>query len=424
VGNTALDSRLLGAPDEPSRSARLRHAIANAATSPREVWRFARKAYVQDWESKRSLTDVADSAAPAIKRHAEALAPTALPIRVLDHYVEPLFVASAVAGIVVGLIAPQAWLDDPAGGSQWLLVLGIWLPAAVIGGALNLAPFSERVQRVNTEAGHLLLNVGIGCLWVALVLGIDRWGAPFGFGDTVAYSISAGALSAGAMNVGLIMLIAAYVTLEYTLRRLAIKRHADSVFVQSLLEALTDLFFLDGRDHGHRGLDPRRDAVRYLETAAVAAERFLPRQLAPGDEATAKWLGERGAEWAAAVRSHKRWVLTQRTKDERATDRLRRTVEAAARGDWNDLDRRPAYQASRRSMLRTLVGTTLRGASPLAVVILLRAFGVPGLEGAIGNYVLIGSGVWLVLSFLAQYDPLFGAKIGAAADISKTLRGG
>jgi hypothetical protein len=26
-----------------------------------------------------------------------------LPIRLLDHYVEPLFVASAVAGIVIGL---------------------------------------------------------------------------------------------------------------------------------------------------------------------------------------------------------------------------------------------------------------------------------------------------------------------------------
>jgi hypothetical protein len=424
VGNTALDSRLLGAPDEPSRSARLRHAIAHAATSPREVWRFARKAYVHEWESKRSLTDVSDSAAPAIKRHAEALAPTALPIRLLDHYVEPLFVASAVAGIVVGLLVPQAWLDDPVGGGEWMQVLAVWLPLAVIGGALNLAPFSKRVQRVNTETGHLVLNLALGCLWVAVVLGVDRWGAPFGFGDATAYSVSAGALSAGVMNVGLIMLIAAYVALEYTLRRIAIKRHADSVFVQSLLEALTDVFFLDGRDYGQRGLDPRRDAMRYLETAAVSAERFLPRMLAPGDEATAKWLGERGAEWASAVRSHKRWVLTQRTKDERGVDRLRKTLEAAARGEWNDLERRPAFQASRRSMLRTLVATILRGASPLAAVIVLRALDVPGLDGEIGNYVLIGSGAWLVLSLLAQYDPLFGAKIGAAADISKTLRGG
>jgi hypothetical protein len=68
VGNTALDSPLLGAADRPSRSARLRHAIAQG-TSPRRVWRLARDAYVRDWESKRSLTDIADNAAPAIKRH-------------------------------------------------------------------------------------------------------------------------------------------------------------------------------------------------------------------------------------------------------------------------------------------------------------------------------------------------------------------
>jgi hypothetical protein len=105
-------------------------------------------------------------------------------------------------------------------------------------------------------------------------------------------------------------------------------------------------------------------------------------------------------------------------------DRLRRTVEAAARNEWKDLERRPAFQGSPRSRLRRFVGTTLRGATPLAAVITLRAFDVPGLDGPIGGYVLIGSGVWLVLSFLAQYDPLFGAKIGAAADISKTLRGG
>jgi hypothetical protein len=424
VGNTALDSRLLGATDELSRRARLLHALVRAVRPPRQVWREARAAYFHDWEAKRSLADVGDNFAPALKRHAEALAPTALPIRLLDHYVEPLFVMSAGVGVGVGLLAPQAWLDNPAGGGEWLQILAIWLPLAVVGGALNLVPFSKRVQRVNTELGHLALNAAIGCLWLAVILGVDHWGAPFGLGGVTAYALSAAALTAAAMNGGLLLLIAAYVTLEYALRRLAIARHADSAFVQALLETLADLFFLDGRDHRQLGFDPRRDAVRNLETAAVTAELYLPRLLAPGDEGTAKWLGERAAEWASAVRAHKRWVLTQRARDDRAVERLRKTLAAAAHGEWTDLERRPAFQASRRSVLRMLVATTLRGASPLAAVILLRVFDVPGLDGKIGDYVLIASGAWLALSFLAQYDPLFGAKIGAAADISKTLRGG
>jgi hypothetical protein len=79
-----------------------------------------------------------------------------LPIRLLDHYVEPLFVASAVAGIVIGLITPQAWLDDPAGGSQWLLVLAIWLPVAVIGAPdarRNDPPRSVAAGRGDRAAG-------------------------------------------------------------------------------------------------------------------------------------------------------------------------------------------------------------------------------------------------------------------------------
>jgi hypothetical protein len=53
----------------------------------------------------------------------------------------------------------------------------------------------------------------------------------------------------------------------------------------------------------------------------------------------------------------------------------------------------------------------------------LRVVGVPGFDGNVGDYLLAAGGAWLALSFLAQYDPLFSAKIGAAADISKTLRG-
>jgi hypothetical protein len=342
----------------------------------------------------------------------------------LDEYVEPVTVVAALAGAAVGLAVPGAWLDSPSGGGEWLEMLAIWLPLSAVTVVITLVPFTGRADRVLSDRQKFVLVAALGCLWVATVLGLDRWGAPFGLGGVTTYATSAAALAAAARTAGLLSLIVVYVTLAYALRRIAIARHADSTFVRSLLEAMTNLFFLDGRDHGKLGFDPRREAVHSLEAAAVAAERYLPRFLDPRDEATATWLRERTAEWASALRGHKRWILTERARDEKAVDRLRETLRAAAEGDWNRVERRTAYQASRGSRLRLLLTTSLRGAAPLVVAIVLRAFDVPGLDGRIGDYVLVAGGAWLVLSFLAQYDPLFSAKIGAAADISKTLRGG
>ena len=419
MGNTALDGRLLGAPDELSRRARLRRALARATRPPWEVWRDARRACVREWEANRSLADVPDAVAPALKRHAEALAPTRLPIRVLDEYVEALIVASVLAGAAVGLLVPRTWLDDPAGG-EWVQVVAIWLPLFLVAAALTLVQFTERLKRVLSDRAHLLLVAFFAAAWTAAVLVLDD---RRGLGATTTYAVSAAALSAATLSAALVLLIALYLTLGYVLRRVAIARHADSVLAQSLLDALTNLFFLDGRVQERLAFVPRREAVRSLEAAAVAAEHYLPRFLDPHDEATATWLRERAAQWASALRAHKRWILTERTRDERAVERLRETLRAAATGEWNELERQPAFQASRGSRLRLLVGTTLRGATPLAAAVVLRALGVPGLDGSIGEYVLIASGAWLALSFLAQYDPLFSAKIGAAADISKTLRG-
>jgi hypothetical protein len=420
VGNTALDGRLLGAPDEPSRRARLRRALTRVARPPWHVWREARRACLREWDANRSLADVPDAVAPALKRHVEALAPTLLPIRVLDEYVESLIALSVVAGAAVGLVVPRVWLDDPAGSGGWARVCVIGLPLFLVAAGLTVAQFTDRLKHVLTDRAHLLIVAFFAAAWTGAVLAVDRWES---LGTATAYALSAAALAAATLSAALLLLIALYLTLAYVLRRIAISHHADSVFVHSLLEALTNLFFLDGRVHERLAFDPRREAVRSLEAAAVAAEHYLPRFLDPQDEATATWLRERASQWASALRAHKRWILTERRRDERAVDRLRETLRAAAAGEWTELERRPAYEVSRGSRLRMLGATVLRGATPLAIVIVLRVLGVPGLDGSIGNYVLIGSGAWLALSFLAQYDPLFSAKIGAAADISKTLRG-
>jgi hypothetical protein len=424
VGNTALDGRLLGAPDELSRRARLRRAVTRVSRSPWKVWHDARVEYLREWERNRSLAEIPDAAAGALKRHAEALARTVLPLKLLDEYVLLVKALNVTVATCVGLLVPQAWLQGPSGSGEWLQAVLLWLPLAAFAGALTLSPFGRRAERLLGDAGKAMLVAALGFGWTAIILVLERWGAPFGLGDIATYALSAAALTAAALSAGLLLLIAFYVTLVYVLRRLAISRHADSAFVHTLLEALTSLFFLDGRSLDQLGFNPRREAVRSLEAAAVAAEVYLPRFLDPGDEATAVWLRERTAQWASALRAHKRWLITGRAKDEAAVERLRASLKAAACGDWKDMESRPAVGVSRGSRVRLLLATGLRGGVPLVLAIVLRQAGVPGFDGAIGDYAVIGSAVWLALSFLAQYDPLFGAKIGAAADISRTLRGG
>jgi hypothetical protein len=423
LGNAALERGLLGAPEEASRRARLVRWLARAARPPGKVWREARSRYFHDWETSCSLADLPDGSVRAVKRHAEALAPTSLPIRLLDQYVGPTLVVAAATGIGVGLATPAAWLAGPDGAGEWLQVVALWLLLAAIACAVTLAPFTDRVDRFLGQRGKFVLAAAVGCVWALAVVGLDRWGTPFGLGGVARYAASAAILTAATLTAAVLLLIAVYVTLAYALRRVAIRRHADSVLIQALVETLTNLFFLDGREHEGLGFDPRREAVRSLETAALAAERYLPPFFAPRDEATATWLRERTAQWASALRSHKRWIITERARDESAVERLRETLRAAAHGDWNNVERRPASEVSRGSRLRLLFATTLRGAAPLVTAVVLRLLGVPGFDGSVGDYLLAAGGAWLALSFLAQYDPLFSAKIGAAADISKTLRG-
>ena len=423
MGNAALESGILGAPEEPSRRARATRWLQRATRPPARVRRETRSAYFHDWDTNCSLADLPDGTARAVKRHAETLVATALPIRLVDQYVGSTLLVATAAGAAVGLAVPTAWLAAPQGASEWLQALLLWLPLAALGCALTLAPFADRVDRFFGQRGKFVLAAAVGCVWALAVVALDRWGAPFGLGGVARYGASSALLTAATLTAAVLLLISAYVMLAYVLRRVAIRRHADSVFIQALLDALTNLFFLDGRDHDGLGLDPRREAVRSLETAAVTAEHYLPRYLDPRDEATAVWLRERAAQWAAALRSHKRWILTERARNDPAVERLRETLRAAAHGEWNAVERRPAFQASRSSRARTLIATILRGATPLATPVVLRILGVPGFDGSVGDYLLAAGGAWLALSFLAQYDPLFGAKIGAAADISKTLRG-
>jgi hypothetical protein len=423
VGNAALEHGILGAPEEQSRRARLTRWFRRAARPPSKVRRETRTAYFHEWETSCSLADLPDGTARAVKRHAEALAPTALPVRLLDQYVGATLVVATVAGIVVGLAATNAWLAGPDGTGEWMQAVLLWLPLAAIACASSLAPFADRVDRFLGQRSKFAFAAGIGCIWAFAIVALDRWGAPFGLGGIVRYAVSAAVLTAATLTATVLLLIVVYVTLAYVLRRVAIRRHADSVFIQALVDVLTNFFFLDGRDHEGLGFDPRREAVRSLETAALTADRYLPPFFDPRDETTATWLRERSAQWASALRAHKRWVITERARNEDAIERLRDTLRAAAHGEWNTVERRPAQQASRSSRLRLLVATTLRGATPLVAVVLLRVFGVPGFDGNVGDYLLAASGAWFALSFLAQYDPLFSAKIGAAADISKTLRG-
>jgi hypothetical protein len=397
----------------------------------RSRWRKARERESEYWDTKASLAGLRPGypeppTPEAIRAQATLLAPTAVVQEILWWIGEYIFFPALVlASVIGGLASPSAWLDAPSGVGGWAGMLALWLPLFVLGAAIARATISDSVDEAAGPLGRFALLVAVAGIATLIVVVLDRTGAPFGLRGIWTYAASAAALSVAIALVGFVFLFAFFAAGEYALRRIAVARHPDSVLVQALLDAVSDLHMAYGSGQGARVVSDRRlSAVRSLENAAVTAERYLPRRVNPKDQATAIWLRGLGGEVASALRAHKRWIITQSVRDEAAVDRLRATLMAAAAGNWRDLERRTVYEIPRSSRLLVLLATTLRGGIPLAVVVALRAFDVRGFEGAYGDYALIVAAVWLVVSFLAQYDPLFSTKIGAVTDLSKTLRGG
>jgi hypothetical protein len=421
VGEPAIESQGSVPADAPSWRDRVEHALAWRPPSLGSVVRETRAAHFAEWERKAARGEIDFR---HVEGHAKALEGTTLPRLMLDAYSDSIAALLAVVATVAAFFVPLAWLDSPSGVADWAIVVVVWAVCEALVLGILVSLLTERALRALGEKGRIATYVAFALLCVGIVALLDRWDPSFG---RLVYAVSAAAMTAPLIVITVACAVLFIIAFEYALQRLAIRRHPDSVFVRATLDAVIRFSLVV--NGAQRDLYWRRDAVRQLETAAIAVER-LPRFIRARDPATGAWMLDETAQIASALRLHKRAVLmpgagndATRARLNASLARLKQTARLASVGDWEHIERRPVPQVSRGSRLRTLIATTVVAVAPLAAVLLLREYaGI--LNGPLGGYTVAATAVWFIVSFLARYDPLFSTKIGAVKDLSGPFAGG
>ncbi|HEX2209947.1 MAG TPA: hypothetical protein VHG93_19890 [Longimicrobium sp.] len=113
-------------------------------------------------------------------------------------------------------------------------------------------------------------------------------------------------------------------------------RHPDAVVADELLRILETVEKSPAEWGQLRG---RNRVLRSLELAARCIERNLPARLPSQDAETDRWLREKAAKQAAALRGLKRWVLVPRPDTrEHFIQRISQDLVRTTVGDWDGLE--------------------------------------------------------------------------------------
>lgn len=386
---------------------------------PRAIRDRERRAYLEEIESRARLAageQPGEERLATLREHATAVAPTEVPLRLILAYLGPVLVAGTVAGIAAGIALPLLWLPGPGAVPDWLGALFVWV--VLFSGVILVARVAFSI--VLALGGRAVFLLALGGLGIAACVEVDRSGLPFGLGPAEAYAATAAAATAAAVALAWLAVSVVSLGLYSLFARSSLTGHPESLLVVSLVNALAAVRAIEAGGAKAQLHDRRWRALQELERAALAAERATAKRLAPGDPATAAWLRERADGVAAALRFHKRSLLEGGPGDGTLAERLEETLEHALAERWGDLERRRPTPIAARSRARGFVSTAIRASIPLGALLVLRGFGIAD-EGALADYLLVATGAWLVLTFLAQYDPLFSAKMGSVGDLTKTL---
>ncbi|HEV3048930.1 MAG TPA: hypothetical protein VGX50_01395 [Longimicrobium sp.] len=216
-------------------------------------------------------------------------------------------------------------------------VLGI---AALLAGAGTLTLLARRARRRwGREAGRgqrglrwtLAAVFYLGYFFAAIAVNPQDFtaGALRSLGIMLGYGLGLVILGAAALWWGM------HIT-ERWWDRHASARHPDAVVADELLRILETVEKSPAEWVHMRG---RNRVLRSLERAARCLQHNLPYRLRGQDVETDRWLREKGAGQAAALRALKRWVLVPRSDTrERFIERISQDLVRTTVGDWDGLE--------------------------------------------------------------------------------------
>ncbi|HEU0012939.1 MAG TPA: hypothetical protein VFQ45_04610 [Longimicrobium sp.] len=394
-------------PAHVTAPAPARHAGGSLLRSVRELLPFTyefRSAVQAEIERRvrrfRSLhaldPAVREALAPRVRRFESALVPVLMRKRGALAGVLWTSVALLVLSwvVLVPLYAPGALAQGEARlHARAALAAGVLLP--ILAAAMYFV--SRRLRRWASRRAvaraMLVLCALIYLSWVAAVSDLDpaRLTADFAqaLGMVALYGIALVVLGGAAVWWTLCRM-------ERWYERHACARHPDAMMVREMVSMLA---WVEEHPHAWSDLRARGRILRSLETVAYCLERQLVRHLRGHDAATERWLREKTAQRAAAVRALKRWVcLPKADTRERFVERIAGDLVRAATGDWDGLESAEVEAAGPSPVRR------LAGASASAAVIAVLYVALPGAPDL--PFDLAGA------SALVPFAPVLGPMLG------------
>lgn len=246
--------------------------------------------------------------------------------------------------------------------------------AALLACAVPLALLARRACRrwcARRLAGTLAAAFYLCYFFAAIALNRQDFtaGALRSLGFMLLYGLGLVVLGASALWWGM------HIT-ELWWDRHASARHPDAVVADEFLRIL-ETVEKSPAEWGH--LRGRNRVVRSLERAARCLERNLPYRLRGQDADTDRWLRQKAAGQAAALRRLKRWVLVPRPDTrEHFIARVSQDLVRTTVGDWDGLECGPPRVARPSGALRA--AQMLATLASLAVIALV----AQGLMGHLG----------------------------------------
>jgi hypothetical protein len=168
----------------------------------------------------------------------------------------------------------------------------------------------------------------------------------------------------------------------------------------------------------------KNELLELLEEIAVTIEKGIRRSIRLDDAVTDSWLGERSRRMSAAMRELKKWVITPKADTrEHFIEWIRRDLIIAVQGNWDAWEQAKPGKLTRKqwvarvySVIRTL-GIAF---GPLALFYAVQQ--TPwALIGTPANTLTIIAFLWMVITLIAAFDPLFEPKIDAMKNVTDML---
>jgi hypothetical protein len=222
----------------------------------------------------------------------------------------------------------------------------------------------------------------------------------------------------------ILVLLLSWVMIVYFVNVYWDRKYPDSIIVGKLIDLL---YKAESGSTCWADFDYKRDLISDVVDIATRTQNYLPRRLKINDYNTDMWLKNSSKQIAHAIRGTSKLVFTSHR--DQFIEIISEALEIFAAGNWENLEKWEISEKDERELpfrskifvrITNFIKKLIAGGVPLVLFLLLQQT-IYALESPFSEYFLIGSIIWLLLTFLSMIDPLYKDKLSALKDIKNFI---